>query len=124
MPETRVAMAAMLSITQNNSQLEVRFRDPQNDVHCIDVPAGVLGGLITALRSHAAALPGGAGQPMTLDSGRPFTLADGRVGLELLLDGAVRLPVLFPKEAIQVLRKTLDELERLSTRSPHRPRMN
>jgi hypothetical protein len=32
MPETRVAMAAMLSVIPNNNQLEVRFRDPQNNV--------------------------------------------------------------------------------------------
>jgi hypothetical protein len=72
MPETRVAMATMLSVTPNDNQLEVRFRDSQNNVHCINVPAGALGGLITALRSQAAAMQGGAGQPMTLDSGQMF----------------------------------------------------
>jgi hypothetical protein len=63
MPENRIAMAAMLSVTPNNNQLQVRFRDSQNNIHCVDVPAGALGGLIVALRSQAGEMQGGRGQP-------------------------------------------------------------
>jgi hypothetical protein len=120
--ERRIQMAAMLSLTPGDSGLLLGFRDPDGGMYRLEIPAGAIGGLIVALRSHAAVAQGGSGQPMTLDSGRPFTLLDGRVGLELLLEGTVRLPVLFPREAIPVLRRTLDELERLSTKSPRRPR--
>jgi hypothetical protein len=120
--EHHIEMAAMLAISPSAGNLQLTFRDPQNDVYRLQVPAALLGGLIVALRSQAEHAQSGAGQPMTLDSGRPFTLMDGRVGLELTLDGAVRLPVLFPKEAIPVLRRTLEELDRLSRQSPARPR--
>jgi hypothetical protein len=64
------------------------------------------------------------GQPMTLNASQPFTIADGRAGLVLLLDNAVRLPVLFPREAIPVLRRSLDTLEGLSSGTASAPPKN
>jgi hypothetical protein len=110
--EHHIQMATMTAIIQSNGGLQLTFRDPHDDVYRLRIPVGVLGALIVALRAQAAA-QGGAGQPMTLDSGHPFRLPDGRVGLELLLDGAVRLSVLLMRDAITVLRRALDELERL-----------
>jgi hypothetical protein len=118
---TRIRLSTMLAMTadRTNNRLEFQARDAQSQVFCIEIPEAMLGGFIVALNSQAGQLRGsGGGQPMTLNSGRPFTIADGRVGLELTLDNGFRLPVLFPKEAIPILRSTLDELERLSKQAP------
>jgi hypothetical protein len=126
MAVTEIQLSAMLGIEvdRNAHSLRLQARDAHQNIYQINLPESMLGGLIVGLRSQINRLRGSAvGQPMTLDSGQAFTLPDGRVGLELMLDNAVRLPVIFPKEAIAVLRKSLDELERLSGGSsgPTRP---
>jgi hypothetical protein len=121
MPNVHARMAAVLSIIadQASSTLQVSMRDDDNTVYQLDLPDGLVGGLIVSLISQIQHLrPSGVAQPMTLNSGRSFALPDGRIGLELLLENAVRLPVLFPKEAIGALRDTLEELERLSQSAP------
>ena len=121
MPNVHARMAAVLSIIadQASSTLQVSMRDDDNTVYQLDLPDGLVGGLIVSLISQIQHLrPSGVAQPMTLNSGRSFALPDGRIGLELLLENAVRLPVLFPKEAIGALRDTLEELDRLSQSSP------
>jgi hypothetical protein len=127
MPETTIKVAAMMGIEpiRSSNSLRVRFRDAANNPYALDFPEGTISGLIVALTAQLAHLTrSGVGQPMTLTSGQPFTIADGRVGLELLLEHVLRLPVLFPKESIQTLRKSLDELERLSRQTPPPPRQN
>jgi hypothetical protein len=126
MAKQRITVAAMLSaqtISVEN-KVSVQFRTDQNEVLTLDIPAGVIGGLIVALRFYGEPLQVELGQPVTLTSGRPFTIPDGRVGLNLLLDNAVRLPVLFPKKAIPALRSTLDKLERLASGEPSHPRQH
>ncbi len=121
MSNVHARMAAVLSIIadQASSTLQVSMRDDENTVYQMDLPDGLVGGLIVSLISQIQHLrPSGVAQPMTLNSGRSFALPDGRIGLELLLENAVRLPVLFPKEAIGALRETLEELDRLSQSSP------
>jgi hypothetical protein len=121
MSNVHARMAAVLSIIadQASSTLQVSMRDDENTVYQMDLPDGLVGGLIVSLISQIQHLrPSGVAQPMTLNSGRSFALPDGRIGLELLLENAVRLPVLFPKEAIGALRETLEELERLSQSAP------
>ena len=104
-----------------NNSLLVRFRDPHNNVYAIDLSEGLIAGLVVALMSAAAQLRrAGLAQPMTLTGGRVFTAPDGRAGLELQLENAVHLPVLFPSEAIPTLRRTLDELEHLAKQAPKR----
>jgi hypothetical protein len=125
MSQNKVELAAVLSVTPTADKIELQFRDKNNNIHCISIPSGALGGLLVGLRSVAATVPNsGSVQPMTLNSGRPFSISDGRVGLEFTLDNAVRLPVLFPREAIPVLRRSLDELEHLSKSAPATPRPN
>jgi hypothetical protein len=121
MSNVHARMAAVLSIIadQASSTLQVSMRDDDNTVYQMDLPDGLVGGLIVSLISQIQHLrPSGVAQPMTLNSGRSFALPDGRIGLELLLENAVRLPVLFPKEAIGALRETLEELDRLAQSSP------
>jgi hypothetical protein len=127
MPETNIKAAIMLGVEpdRQNNVLRLRFCDPSNNVYALDLAEPMIGGLTAALVGQIGQLKqSGVGQPMTLTSGRPFQIGDGRIGLELTLDNALRLPVLFPKEAIPALRKTLDELERLSTKAPTPPRSN
>ena len=120
MPETRIRAGAMLGIMHAAGNfLEVRFRTPANDVYCIEVPEGILGGLTVALLSAAAKIQGtGPTQPMTLNSAQAFTYPDGRIGLELKLENAIRLPVLFPPEAISSLRDAAKTLDHLSKQIP------
>jgi hypothetical protein len=124
MPETQIKIAAMLGMEPTADALRLRCRDAENNVYTIDLTAPMVGGLAVALTQQAAQVQGSVGQPMTLNAGRPFSIADGRIGLELTLDNGLRLPVLFPKESLPVLRKTIDELERLSKQSPAAPRQN
>jgi hypothetical protein len=125
MPEIRIRAAAMLGMTANlpDGLLEIRFRTPANDGYCIEIPEGILGGLIVALTSGSARIRGtGPTQPMTLDSIRLFRYPDGEVGLELSLENAIRLPIVLSKETISTLRDAANALERLSTQSPEPPR--
>jgi hypothetical protein len=48
MPEAHIRIAAALGITPDraNNLLQVRVSDPQQQVYCIEIPEGVLGGLI------------------------------------------------------------------------------
>jgi hypothetical protein len=124
MPESRIRASAMLGMTANlpNNLLEIRFCTPANDIYCIEIPEGILGGLILALISGSARIRGtGPTQPMTLDSIRPFSYPDGRIGLELSLEHAIRLPVLLSKESISTLEDAAKILERLSTQIPGPP---
>jgi hypothetical protein len=121
MPETKIQVAAMLGIEPDppNNLLRLRFKDKEDNVYALDLGVSILGGLIAGLMGVLGHLRGtGIAQPMTLNSGRPFVLADGRAGLEMTLESVLRLPVLFPREAIPALRKTLDELERRSIPTP------
>jgi len=122
MPEIAIKIAALLALTHTDEVLHLQFRDPQNQIHTLELPTPILGGLIVALTSKVGQIQGtGVAQPMALNGGQPFTLPDGRAGLELLLDDAVRLPVLFPKEAIPILRSALDMLEGLSSKNNRVP---
>jgi len=118
----RVAAALEATADQTRQVMRVQLRDAHGGVHTIEIPAGVLGALLVALHSQASRLgPNRFGQPMTLTSGNAFATADGRVGLELVMENAVRLPVLFPREAIETLREALDELERFAGTPPQAP---
>ena len=125
MPETKITVAGFLGMETDRERntLAIRFCNPENDVYVLTIGAGYLGGFIVGLLSQAANLAGaGSNQPMTLYSTRPFTLADGRVGLMMALEnGAIQLPVLFPREAIQHLRSLMDMLENHSTGEPGKP---
>lgn len=98
MPETQIKVAAMLGMESIADALRLRVRDPANNVYVLDLAAPMIGGLAVTLTQQAARVQGGAGQPMTLNASRAFSIADGRIGLELTLDNALRLPVLFPEE--------------------------
>ena len=124
MPETKITVAAILGMEPATGALRVRVRDPENNVYALDLTGPVLGGLTVALNSQAGRFQGGIGQPMTLTASRAFTISDGRVGLQLTLDNSLQLPVLFPKEALPILRKAIDELERLSKQAPNTPPKN
>ena len=125
-PELYARFAAILSMeadTENHSVL-AHLRGEDDRLYCLDVPEPIIGSFVIGLLSQAKVVApdqtGGESrtQPMNLNSGRPFRLGDGRIGLELLLEDVVRLPVLFPRSAIAVLRTALKELERLSQTAP------
>jgi hypothetical protein len=121
MAETTVRMAGLLGVRpdQDANLVEVRFRNFRDNVYCLEVPDAGLGVLIVALQSQASHLAtGNAVQPMTLKSIRTIRLDDRRARLELTLEDTVRLPVVFPRAAMSVLRKAADELERLSSAIP------
>ena len=126
MPDKQIKAAGLLSIMPNlqTKTLSLRFRDSLNQVYVVELPQPLLGILTVGLMTQASHIapapnqPGGAAQPMNLDSGRIFTLDDGRSGLELTMEKTIRLPLLFPKSAIPGLRTALDELERIPEKGP------
>jgi hypothetical protein len=127
MPETKIVVGGFMGmeVDRNQNTVTVRFRDVANNVYALNIGGGYLGGLIVGLNSQAANLSDAhANQPMTLVSTRPFTMGDGRVGLMMVLDDSVRLPVLFPPAAIQSLRNSMDVLESHSSGGPPEPSRN
>ena len=117
MAETRIRLAGMLGCQSNSTDnlLEFRFRTAENDVLCIEIPEAILGGLMVALRVAAGHIAKTDDvHPMAVELKRLFVLQDGRLGLELLLESVIRLPMVFPKEMVPALRTALDELEVLS----------
>jgi hypothetical protein len=117
MTETRIRLAGMLGSPSNpaGNLLEVRFRTAENGVLCIEIPEAILGGLMVALRVAAGHIAKTDDvHPMAVELKRLFVLQDGRLGLELLLENVIRLPMVFPKEMVPALRTALDELEVLS----------
>src|ERR1700733_3587327 len=125
MAKNEISIGGFLGIEIDAAEnaLIVRLRDKSNNVYPLTTGAGYLGGLITGLSTQASRLQGAASnQPMTLHSTQPFTMADGGVGLMMVLEnGGVRLPVLFPRNAIQSLRNSMDILESHSTEGPANP---
>ena len=118
MTETRIRLAGMLGCQSNSTDnlLEFRFRTAENDVFCIEIPEAILGGLMIALRVAAGHIAKTDDvHPMAVELKRLFVLQDGRLGLELLLENVIRLPMVFPKEMVPALRTALDELEVLSS---------
>jgi hypothetical protein len=71
-----------------------------------------------ALRDIAPADEGGQAlmQPLTLVSGRPFVTPDGRAGLVLDMEG-MRVPVIFPVEAISLIQASLEQLRDMTKTS-------
>jgi hypothetical protein len=121
MPELYAKANAMLGVLAKLSEnsAEVRFRDSKGQAYVIDFPEPILGGMIAALLAIAPQLkPSGAGQVLNMTSGRVFSLPDGRIGLELTLEGTLRLPLIFQKKGIAALRKSLDQLEAQSKKEP------
>lgn len=57
-------------------------------------------------------------QPLTLEGVHAFVLPDGRGGLELTIDSALQLPLVFPPEAIPLIRDALTTLEGMVTDVP------
>ena len=115
MTETRIRLAGMLGSPSNpaGNLLEVRFRTAENDVLCIEIPEAILGGLMIALRVAAGHIAKTDDvHPMAVELKRLFVLQDGRLGLELLLENVIRLPLVF---LVPALRTALDELEVLSS---------
>lgn len=109
-------VAAMLSVKAKPADhaIEIRFRDEQNLLNAIDVPDGALGAFVSALMEASRAVPSsGTGQVMNATAARVFVFPDGRLGLEITLEGSLRLPIAFPKNAIPALRKMVDALESL-----------
>lgn len=103
-----------------NKSLTVFASDKASHAYAIELPYQIVGGLIASLMAMAPKIAPGVGekgadiQPLTLDSGQPFSLPDGRAGLEITVETAIRLPLVFPPEAIPVLRTALDKLEVLT----------
>lgn len=120
MPELCARMTGVLSVIPDiqSKSLQVRFRDASGQTYLLEFPQAILGTLLMTMitqSQHIAPDPNastGAAQPMNLNSGRLFVLDDGRSGLELTIENSLRLPLVFPKETIPVLRKALAELER------------
>lgn len=123
MPELYAKMAGLVAMqnTADKSGVQVRFRSVAENHYIIELPTGLLGNLIIGLQLASQALTPDplssetAGQPLGVMSGRLFVLDDGRAGLELTLDNGARLPLTFPRSAIEALRKSLDGLEGLAT---------
>jgi len=114
MPQFYAKAAAMLGVFANVSEnsAEVQFRDASDNSYTVDVPEPILGSLIAALLAIAPQLkPSGYGQMLKLTGGRIFQIRDGRIGLELTLNGTLRLPLMFHPNGISALRDALDELE-------------
>jgi hypothetical protein len=108
---------------------KVLFRNATNQSYIVEIPLAILGSFLINLRAIAQQIMAGTssapflGQPLTLNSGRPFQVSDDRVGLELTLDNGLRLPVVFPRSAIKALRKSLDALDSRATDKPE-PKVN
>ena len=124
-PEIYANFVSVLSIVPNKEDgtLSIRMKGTDNRVYCFDLPEPLVGPLVIGLVSQATALtPSGLTQPMVLNSAKIFTLDDGRAGVELLLENVVRLPVIFPQEAIEPLRNALDKLDELNKKAPTTPK--
>jgi hypothetical protein len=127
MPETKIVVGGFMGMEadQSRNTVTVRFRDTAHNTFALEIAGGYMGGFIIGLHSQAANLSdAAANQPMTLISTRPFTMGDGRVGLMMLLDDSVRLPVLFPPAGIQSLRTSMDTLESHSSGARPEPSRN
>jgi hypothetical protein len=100
------------------SELVVTFISTSGGNYVVRVPSAVLDGLTLTMMSLAPKLkdPKGKGrmiQPQTLTGARQFVLPDGRGGLELTIDGQLKVPLVFPPDAIRGVRTALEQLEAL-----------
>ena len=113
--------------------------DPKTDMVRVGVNAngedvtlhlhkGVLGGLIIGLMKASQAFKSDPnateflGQPFTLNNARPFVVDDKVHGLELTVEGSLKIPVVFPVNGIEVWRQVVKHLEAASKTRPKKPR--
>lgn len=103
--------------------IKVLARDKREQDFEIILPHHLLASLIASLLAGSKRLARkqeetrAPVQPLTLDGVHAFVLADGRGGLELMIESALQLPLVFPPEAIPLIRDTLTTLEGMVTGS-------
>lgn len=124
MAEDRIQATAMLSCApdQANNSLVLILRDREDKAVRLEIPEAILAGLIVALHTQGSHLqPGSTGQMLNVTAARAFSISDGRTGLELTLEGSARLPLIFPRNTIAALGKSVELLEARSTQDPDAP---
>jgi hypothetical protein len=119
---TAVRALREIVVSQKTQTLGLRFIGDDNHEYMIDLPEALIGQLVVSLAGKSADLSHtGKMQPMTVDAIRPFSISDGRAGIELTIERTLRVPLLLSADQVDAMKKALDEASALSTvRKDHR----
>ena len=110
MPELTIHAIHSMRTDEVNDVVHIECMT-ENDTADLDVHSGALSTLVLGLRQASKALMSGSGdfsgQPLELTGTGLVSLEDGRIMLELVFDGSLRVVANVPDRAVSALQECL-----------------